>query len=289
MLSRMNLVMQAAGNGPAVQKGGGPVTAMQAIDHGTSVPLEPLVPPPHALLALTEAHRVVVEMLSLSLSRKLLAKAPRGDGHPVMVLPGFLGADGYNSALRRYLTSLGYAVHGWGQGRNLGPREGVLEGLRDRITFLSERYGGPVSLVGHSLGGIFARELAREFPERVRQVISLGSPFGEGRLTASYPARLFMALNPIDELPIEQDSLHLAPPVPTTAIYSRGDGVVNWQTTLQRNGHHQTQSIEVRGSHCGMTYNPAIWYLVADRLALPQGGWRPFERHSWTSLLYPAA
>lgn len=264
------------------------MTAMEVIDYETSIQLEPVVPPPHALLALTEAHRVVVEMLSLRLSRKLLDKAPRGDGHPVMVLPGFLGADGYNASFRRYLTRLGYAVHGWGLGRNLGPRDGVLEGLQERITFLSERYGGSISLVGHSLGGIFARELAREFPDRVRQVISLGSPFGEGRLTASYPSRLFMALNPIDELPIEQEQLHVAPPVPTTAIYSRGDGVVNWQTTLQRDGHEHTQSIEVRGSHCGMTFNPTIWYLVADRLALPHGGWRPFERHSWTSLLYPA-
>ncbi len=261
---------------------------MQALEHNGPVSVEPLVPPPSALLALTEAHRAVVEVVSLRLTRRLLNKAPRGDGHPVMVLPGFLGADGYNAGFRRYLTGLGYAVHGWGLGRNLGPREGVLESLEARMTFLSERYDGPISLVGHSLGGIFARELARQFPDRVRQVISLGSPFGEGRMIASYPARLFTALNPPDELPIDEGILHLAPPVPTTAIYSRGDGVVNWQTTLQRDGHARTQNIEVRGSHCGMTFNPAIWYLVADRLAQPLNGWKPFERRSWSSLLYPA-
>jgi pimeloyl-ACP methyl ester carboxylesterase len=264
------------------------MTAMQALEHNGPVSVEPLVPPPSALLALTEAHRAVVEVVSLRLTRRLLNKAPRGDGHPVMVLPGFLGADGYNAGFRRYLTGLGYAVHGWGLGRNLGPREGVLESLEARMTFLSERYDGPISLVGHSLGGIFARELARQFPDRVRQVISLGSPFGEGRMIASYPARLFTALNPPDELPIDEGILHLAPPVPTTAIYSRGDGVVNWQTTLQRDGHARTQNIEVRGSHCGMTFNPAIWYLVADRLAQPLNGWKPFERRSWSSLLYPA-
>ncbi|MDP4790210.1 MAG: alpha/beta hydrolase [Haliea sp.] len=264
------------------------MTAMQALEHNAPVSVEPLVPPPSALLALTEAHRAVVEVVSLRLTRRLLNKAPRGDGHPVMVLPGFLGADGYNAGFRRYLTGLGYAVHGWGLGRNLGPREGVLESLEARMAFLSERYDGPISLVGHSLGGIFARELARQFPDRVRQVISLGSPFGEGRMIASYPARLFTALNPPDELPIDEGILHLAPPVPTTAIYSRGDGVVNWQTTLQRDGHARTQNIEVRGSHCGMTFNPAIWYLVADRLAQPLNGWKPFERRSWSSLLYPA-
>lgn len=265
------------------------MTAMETFDGGAPLVLEPVVPPPHALLALTEAHRAAMEALTLGLSRRLLDKAPRGDGHPVMVLPGFLGADGYNAGFRRYLTKLGYAVHGWGLGRNLGPREGVLESLEERITFLAERYDGPISLIGHSLGGIFARELARAFPERVRQVISLGSPFGEGRMIASYPARLFSALNPPEDLPIDQGILHVAPPVPTTAIYSRGDGVVNWQTTLQRAGHALTQNIEVRGSHCGMTFNPAIWYLVADRLSQPVDGWKPFERRSWTSLLYPAA
>ena len=251
---------------------------------------EPYVPPPSALLALTEAHRAVGEILSLNLTRKALEKiAPRGDGHPVMVLPGFMGGDGYNASFRRYLTKLGYAVHGWGMGRNLGPRDGVLEGLEDRIRYLTERYDGPVSLVGHSLGGIFARELAREFPQQVRQVISLGSPFGQGRMTASIPARLFTAINPPEELPIDQDILHYAPPVPTTAIYSKGDGIVNWQTAVQEDGHAESQSIQVRGSHCGMTFNPAVWFLVAERLALADGEWRPFERRSWRNLFYPRA
>jgi pimeloyl-ACP methyl ester carboxylesterase len=246
------------------------------------------VPPPSALLALTEAHRALAEIFSLNITRRALDKiSPQGDGHPVMVLPGFMGGDGYNSALRRYLSKLNYAVHGWGMGRNLGPREGVLEGLEQRINYLAERYEGPVSLVGHSLGGIFARELAREFPDKVRQVISLGSPFGEGRMTASIPARLFSALNPPEELPIDQDVLHHAPPVPTTAIYSKGDGIVNWKTALQQDGHAQAQSIQVRGSHCGMTFNPSIWFLIAERLSTPAGQWRPFERRNWRSLLYP--
>ena len=249
---------------------------------------EPQIPPPSALLSLTEAHRATVEIISLSLSRKRLAKiAPSGDGHAVMVLPGFMGDDGYNRSLRRFLTGLNYSVHGWGMGRNLGPREGVLEGLQERIHLLFERYEGTVSLVGHSLGGIFARELAREYPDKVRQVISLGSPFGRGRMTASVPARLFNALNPPDQLPIEQDILHEAPPVPTTAIYSKGDGIVHWKTTLQHSGHEQSQNIRVRGSHCGMTLNPSIWLLIADRLALPQDQWQPFERKQWRSLFYP--
>ena len=251
---------------------------------------EPYIPPPSVLLALTEAHRAVAEIITLNISRKrLLRMAPAGDGHPVMVLPGFMGGDGYNSAMRRFLSRLNYAVHGWGMGRNLGPRDGVLEGLQERIQYLYERYDAPVSLVGHSLGGIFARELAREFPDKVRQVISLGSPFGEGRMTASIPARLFSALNPPEDLPIDQGVLHHAPPVPTTAIYSKGDGIVNWKTTLQQNGHPHSQSVQVRGSHCGMTLNPSIWFLVAERLAVPEGQWQPFQRRSWRNLFYPAS
>ncbi len=253
----------------------------------TNGDIEPHVPPPNPLLALTEAHRAMVEIVSLRFSKKALSNAPEGDGHPVMILPGFLGADGYNLALRRFLTRINYSAHGWGLGRNLGPQAGVLEALEARIRFLADRYEGKVSLVGHSLGGIFARELAREFPDLVRQVISLGSPFGEGRMTGSYPARLFAALNPKEELPIAEDGLHLAPPVPTTAIYSRGDGIVNWKTTVQVDGHEESQSIRVRGSHCGMTLNPFIWYLVAERLAVPHGQWRPFESRAWQTLFYP--
>ena len=179
-----------------------------------------------------------------------------------MVLPGFLGSDGYNAALRRFLSRLEYGVHGWGMGQNLGPREGVLEGLEGRLKALAERYGGPISLVGHSLGGIFARELARRYPESVRQVISMGSPFGEGRMTASIPARLFNALNPPDEIPVAVDLLSCAPPVPTTAIYSKGDGIVNWETTCQRNGHPRTlyDNVGVQyglgGAHHGLTTWP---------------------------------
>ena len=250
---------------------------------------EPYVPPPSWWLALTEVHRVVGEVIALNISRRALNRlAPVGDGHGVMVLPGFLAGDGYNAALRRFLDGRGYAAHGWGMGQNLGPLDGVLERLEQRLHELASEHG-PISLVGHSLGGIFARELARIYPDSVRQVISLGSPFGEGRMTASIPARLFNALNPSDELPVDEDLLPEAPPVPTTAIFSKGDGIVNWRTTYQRDGHTRTQSVRVRGSHCGMTFNPTIWYLLAERLAVPPEQWRPFERSVLGSLIYPSA
>lgn len=248
---------------------------------------DPHVPPPSAWLALTEAHRAVVEIVSLQLSHRALAKSPSGDGHPVMVLPGFMGADGYSAPFRRFLKKRNYDVQGWGLGRNLGPRNGVVERLEESVNRMCDKHGGTVSLVGHSLGGIYAREIARLMPDSIRQVISLGSPFGEGRQTASYPARVFRALNPLDEIPLDQGLLAEAPPVPTTSVYSHGDGIVNWITSVQSNGHSQTQNIRIRGSHCGMTVNPAVWFLVAERLAQDEGQWQPFEPRKWASVLYP--
>ncbi|MEH6591916.1 MAG: alpha/beta hydrolase [Halioglobus sp.] len=253
------------------------------------MPIEVSISPPSALLALSEVHRAVAEIAALKLSKKLLRRAPQGDGHPVMVLPGFMGDDGYNGPFRRFLSGCDYAVHGWGLGRNLGPGDGVLEGMLERLEFLHKRHERPVSLVGHSLGGIYARELARELPHCVRQVISLGSPFGEGRLSASHLSHLFSRLNPPEDLPLDQSVLAEPPPVPTTAVYSRGDGVVNWKTSVQDRGHHdETESIRVVGSHCGMTMNPTIWFLVAERLAQASGDWKPFERKGWASVFYPA-
>ncbi|MFT6366673.1 MAG: hypothetical protein ACJARI_002127 [Bacteroidia bacterium] len=123
----------------------------------------------------------------------------------------------------------------------------------------------------------------------MRQVISLGSPFGEGRLTASHLARVFSRLNPAEELTIDQEVLAQAPPVPNTAIYSHGDGVVNWKTSVQVDGHAQSESIRIVGSHCGMTMNPTAWFLMAERLAQEAQNWQPFKRSGWTSVVYPAA
>ncbi|MFT7288750.1 MAG: pimeloyl-ACP methyl ester carboxylesterase [Halieaceae bacterium] len=247
------------------------------------------LPPPAAWLALTEFQRVAVDVISLATVRQLLNKLPRGDGHPVMVLPGFLASDAYNASFRRFLGSLGYAVHGWGLGRNLGPRDAALTRLMERLHTLADRYGQPLTLVGHSLGGIFARELAREEPSLVRQVVSLGSPFGRGRMSGSYPARLFAALNPSEDIPVVMDELHWAPPVPTTAIYSKGDGIVNWRTAVQSADYAPSvsQNIRVRGSHCGMTLNPSVWYIVADRLRQSVDDWQPFSTSGLGNLLIP--
>jgi pimeloyl-ACP methyl ester carboxylesterase len=245
-----------------------------------------LVPPPAMGLALTEGHRAVMEISALRLHRRWLEKMPPGDGHGVVVMPGFLGDDGYNAPLRRYLTKLGYDTRGWEQGRNLGPRENVLENLLEHVLALADATGGKVTLIGHSLGGIYARELAKLMPDHVRHVITLGSPFGEGRDTGSYPRRLFQAMNPDEDLTIEQTQLQEPPPMPTTAVFSKGDGVCNWLTCYQRGKFDHTQNIQVWGSHCGLSMNPMVWFLLAERLAQPEDGWQPFKSSSWRQMFY---
>lgn len=237
--------------------------------------------PPHWSLALSEAPRVLVELASLALSKSFLNRLPGGDGHGVMVIPGFMGDDPFNQSLVDFLNALGYRATGWQLGRNLGPGSFSIEDLRVKLERLGRAGGGKVSLIGHSLGGIYAREIARMEPEAIRQVISLGSPFGEGRDTGSNADRLYKRLNPKDredpERIAQQRELATAPPVPTTSIYTRGDGVVNWRTAIQSKDHHQTQNIEVIGSHCGLTLNPAVWYLIANRLRHDTANWQPFE------------
>ncbi len=169
----------------------------------------------------------------------MAAPRPRGDGHPVLVLPGFTAGDESTLALRRYLRCLGYHVHGWRLGRNLGfrgERWPIERKLTLRIEELYDRHRRKLSLVGWSLGGIYAREIARTMPAEVRQVITLGSPFA-GRGYGSNVRRLYELVTGrrvADHDPEVLARLEDPPPVPSTAIFSRSDGVAHWEA--QRNG-----------------------------------------------------
>jgi pimeloyl-ACP methyl ester carboxylesterase len=221
----------------------------------------------------------------------VLSRAPRGDGHSVVVFPGLSANDGSTLPLRRYLDSLGYQTSGWEQGFNFGPRTGVLEAARAQVNKAFQESGRPVSLVGWSLGGVYARELAKEFPDKVRSVITLGTPFaGSHRSTNAW--RIYeLASGRKVERETENYDLPAAPPVPTTSIYSRSDGIVAWQGSIQKPAAHnpQTENVEVVASHIGLGVNPSAWWAVADRLAQAPGQWRPFERKGTFlhGLIYP--
>jgi pimeloyl-ACP methyl ester carboxylesterase len=234
--------------------------------------------PPMAWLAL-EAPRAGAEMALLGASLPLLARAPKGDGHPVLVLPGFIAGDDSTRPLRRFLRSRGYYVHGWRLGRNLGPSDKVVNGLEQRVRAIADRHGRKMSIVGWSLGGVYAREIGRSAPEVVRSVITLGSPFNLTERSQSNAAALFEIHNPdlervVPERPPEWARPRM--PVPTTAIYTRTDAVVPWRSCVEPPGPHH-ESVEVRGSHCGLGHNPEVLRIVADRLARPDGAWAPYQ------------
>jgi pimeloyl-ACP methyl ester carboxylesterase len=245
--------------------------------------LDPSRPPSRLLLALEV--RGIWEFQAFLAAYPLLRRAPRGDGHPVLVLPGLAASDASTKPLRTYLRAQGYAAHGWKQGPNHGPRPGVETGIDERLAELAQRYNRKVSLIGWSLGGVFAREAARRSPDRVRQVITLGSPFAN-EPKASNAWRFYEALSgrQVDDWP-GLEAMKLPPPVPSTAIYTRSDGIVAWQGCREQESA-TTENIELEGSHSGLGYNPVALFAIADRLALPEGDWRPFDRSGLRSILY---
>jgi hypothetical protein len=238
--------------------------------------------PPSRDLLLHEL-RAVWELGAYFTSYPLLRLGPKGDGHPVLVLPGMAASDTSTLPMRRFLEDQGWKPHGWGLGPNHGPRPGVEDRLRARLDEISKRYACKISLVGWSLGGVMARELARAMPQAVRQVVTLGSPFA-GHPKASNAWKLYERLSGrrIDDRP---HTMSLPLPVPSTAIFSRSDGIVAWQGCLEQNGP-SAENIEVEGSHCGLGHNPAVLYAIADRLAQPEGAWRPFDRSGIKGMIY---
>jgi pimeloyl-ACP methyl ester carboxylesterase len=234
-------------------------------------------PPPLTLFA-QEQVRALGDFMNFRARRRLASQAPRGDGHPVLVLPGFLAPEFSTAPLRNFLRDLCYDARNSHLGVNLGPNEKVNATIESRLVHLAERHGRKVSLVGWSLGGIYAREVARAHPEMVRMVISMGTPFAD--ISATHAAR-FIPLRPEGKGVHESQELRAALrrplEVPTTSIYSRTDGIVHWQGCLQQDGP-QNENVEVHCSHTGMGFHPEVFRVVADRLALPEGEWRPYRR-----------
>jgi pimeloyl-ACP methyl ester carboxylesterase len=234
--------------------------------------------------------RALLEIGSYQLLRKRLERlSPSGDGQPVLMLPGFLGADGSTAGLRKYLNRIGFAAHPWQQGRNPGFRRDVYESLQMRLRELADAHQSKVSLIGHSLGGIYSRTLAREHPDLVRQVITLGTPFNIDQTATELGVvgRLYTRLNP-HAREVSEFQMTLAattPDVPSTAIYSQGDGIAPWQLCMDIEGEH-TENVRVPGSHTAMPFNLLVCYVVADRLAQPESNWRPFQPQGLAKLLY---
>ena len=195
---------------------------------------------------------------------------PLGQGHPVMVLPGYLTTDTSSVRLRRSLNAAGYSAHGWELGRNKGARADLLERLRHRVTWLADRHGQAVSLIGWSLGGVFAREVAKLVPDQVRLVMTLGSPFS-GDPRANNAWRIYEMLNdhPVDRPPLDA-VLSVKPPVPTIALWSSKDGIVAASSARGQAGESDLQ-LEVDCRHLDFARAAGairvIGQVLADQLA----------------------
>ena len=229
--------------------------------------------------------RAIAEIGVFFLARKALQKrAPTGDGHPVMVIPGFMAGDAYTRSLRRFLETLGYDPHPWGQGINQGLRDGICHDVERRIVEICRNSGRRISLIGHSLGGVYVRAIAHRQSQHVRQIITLGSPFNasfeiqdrdsEGGALARAYERLNAGIEN-DELP-RSTLMCFPPPIPSTSVYSEGDGIIGWQHCLDI-ADARTENIRVPGSHTGMAHNPLVLHVIANRLAQDEHDWKPFQ------------
>ncbi|WP_242182630.1 alpha/beta fold hydrolase [Sphingomonas sp. CARO-RG-8B-R24-01] len=220
--------------------------------------------PPSRLLWAAELPRAAFGLASLLGAQRKLAKAPRGDGRPILLLPGLINSDRSLVVLRRYLNQLGYRAEGWGLGRNFGVRaignEGAL--LLDRVRALHAETGERVTLIGVSLGGIMARYAAHRLPDMVREVVTISSPFaGSPRATNVWRSFQVLTGEQIDAPNVlAQRKLVAEPlPVPSTAIWSRSDGFVNGMICHDTNG----RTIEVRSSHVLVQVRPEVLLAVA--------------------------
>ena len=209
--------------------------------------------PPSPLLLMFEG-RAALELASLPLWRPVLRRQPTGDGHPVLVFPGFLASSRSTGPLRWYLKDRGYSPHRWRLGRNYGYDRRLHAAMTERVAELADRHGTPISLIGWSLGAEDARELARETPELGRQVITLGSRF-RGGARSSRARRLYELITGEDPAQVEDDfirKMEEPPPVPTTAIFTRTDSIVSWQASIERLAHERVENIGVFAAHFGL-------------------------------------
>ncbi len=241
--------------------------------------------PPSRLLQLLEG-RAPWELASTLSLWPWLRFAPKGDGHPVLVLPGLVASDLSTRLLRRYLRERGYDVHGWGLGRNLGLRHGIEDGMFQKLHAMYRGTGRKVSIVGWSLGGLYARFLGKHHPDEVRNVITLGSPItGHPKASNAWQVYEWASGQPADD-PRQTERVRGQLTMPSTSIFSRTDGIVSWGCSLDAESDH-SENVEVFASHIGLGVHPAVLLAVADRLAQPEGAWQPFDRSGLRSLVYP--
>lgn len=254
---------------------------------------DPVVPTRRPLHTLLE-WRALLELGALPLCWPMLRSAPSGDGHPVLLIPGFVAGEATLVPLAVFLKSRGYAVETWGLGRNLGYHKKFSRALEQKIRFTSHKQNRRVSIIGWSLGGVFAFDAAHAAPECVRTVVSLGSPMkmsprgNEAPLAVRAMYRyLGHPMGPVAHLAHARAKLlRSPPPVPSTCIYSTADGVVPGAAAIIEGDWPHHENIRVPGSHLGLGINALVLWILAERLAQPEGDWHPFRPEGRVGSIY---
>jgi pimeloyl-ACP methyl ester carboxylesterase len=249
------------------------------------------------LSSLLEA-RIFMEMALLPASLPLLMAAPQGDGHPVVLVPGFMAGESTLLALKLLLQNKGYDVHTWGLGRNVGFRGKHANALPQKIRYLHHTTGRKVSLVGWSLGGVFSFYGAETTQDCVRSIITLGSPVSVDMMGNQSPPALKAMYRLVSHRLGASAHLmqprakamreHRRLPIPTSCLYSLSDGVVPPQEATIDGDPALHENIQVPGSHVGLGFNGIVMAIVADRLAQPEGDWKPFAPQGLLGRVYRA-
>jgi len=245
--------------------------------------------PPRLRHSVAELGRAMLEIGSSAVLDPLFNTLPRGDGHTVMTLPGFLGADGSTARLRRFLNRRGYRAVPWGLGRNaaevrsrnlddfLAHRSVMEERIAERVAREFAASGRPVTLIGWSLGGLYAVALAHRYPQWLRQVITLGTPYGDPRGTALYRVLGNLYRQEADEESLARWVAHTyaggALRVPVVALFSESDGIVGAGIARCVGDPRYVTNIAVMASHVGFPFNPLVFALIGNYLVEPARRW----------------
>ena len=245
--------------------------------------------PPRLRHSMMELGRAMLEIGSTAMLGPVFKTLPRGDGHTIITIPGFMGADGSTSQLRRFLRNRGYNAVPWGLGRNgADVRSQNLEDFLDHRTAMEDAIaarveqeylasGQKVTLVGWSLGGLYAVALAYRYPRWIRQVITLGTPFGDPRGTALYSVMGSFYGNDVDEEALSRWVDHTYRSgklrVPVLALYSESDGIVGSGIARCKGDANYVTNMAVLASHVGFPFNPLVFAVIANHLVEPHERW----------------
>jgi dienelactone hydrolase len=236
-----------------------------------------------------EFSRVLLEISSTAMLGPLLRSLPKGDGHTIMTIPGFMGADGSTSRLRGFLNQRGYRAVPWGLGRNgiearsqdiddfLAHRTATEDAIAARVEAEFKASGRKLTLIGWSLGGLYAVALAHRFPQWIREVITLGTPYGDPRGTALFSVMGSLYNHAVEEEALQRWVAHTYSggklKVPVLALYSESDGIVGAGIAKCEGDPRFVTNVAVFASHVGFPFNPIVFAVIANHLVAPGERW----------------